>query len=279
VEYFSRLRKFWFPNLNALWWLLLAFPGLYTFQTTIHEGTHGVVAWMNNGDFPKVAPFPHLTPDGNFLNGVTIPDKPETVRERRSCDPAAGPVPVLRLAGWIGWPQIVAVLLVVVLALIFVVFNISNPFIAFLLRIWLFGAAIDFTFNSAKNLVGICDASQDWSRVMIRGDINPTLFWFLTLFLWLVIIFGIALVGWPKREPPAEIDFWDYRWIAVILLALSFFALVVSFVVKDDSSIDKGSWVFWAGLIGQFLALIWYMTYVWLTFKHQRSPPTESDAR
>jgi cytochrome bd-type quinol oxidase subunit 1 len=97
--------------------------------------------------------------------------------------------------------------------------------------------------------------------------------------LWLVIIFGIALVGWPKREPPAEIDFWDYRWIAVILLALSFFALVVSFVVKDDRSIDKGSWVFWAGLIGQFLALIWYMTYVWLTFKHQRSRPTESDAR
>jgi hypothetical protein len=44
------------------------------------------------------------------------------------------------------------VLLVVVLALIFVVFNISNPFIAFLLRIWLFGAAIDFTFNSAKTL-------------------------------------------------------------------------------------------------------------------------------
>jgi hypothetical protein len=101
VEYFSRLRKFWFPNLNALWWLLLAFPGLYTFQTTIHEGTHGVVAWMNNGDFPKVAPFPHLTPDGNFLNGVTIPDKPETVRERRSAiRGGSGSGPAARRLDW-----------------------------------------------------------------------------------------------------------------------------------------------------------------------------------
>jgi hypothetical protein len=270
MEYLKQLRRFWFPNLNALWWLLLAFPGLYIYQTTIHEGTHGVVAWINNGDFPKVAPFPHLTPNGNFLNGVTIPDKPEKVVERKSCDRAKVPETNFRLAGWIGWPQVIAVLLVVGLAVIFVFVNISNPYLAFLLRAWLFGAAIDFTFNSAKNLVGICDPSQDWSRVMIRGDINPTLFWFLTLLLWLVILFHIAWVGWPKREPPDELDFWDYRWIAVLLLALSLFALVVTLVVKDDASIDKGSWVYWAGLIGQFLAVIWYMTYIWLTFKHQR---------
>ena len=29
MEYFTRLRNFWFPDLNALWWLLLALPALY----------------------------------------------------------------------------------------------------------------------------------------------------------------------------------------------------------------------------------------------------------
>jgi len=228
MEYFTRLRKFWFPDLSAFLWLLLALPGLFFFQTTVHEGTHGLAAWINNGDFPKVAPFPHLTVrDGNFLNGVTIPDKSVSPKERQTCNPKDAPAAFPRLAGWIGWPQIIALLLVAGLTLIFVFANITNPFFAFLLRTWHFGAVIDFTFNSAKNLFGMCDASQDWSRVMIRGDINPTLFWFLTLFLWLVIIFHIAWLGWPKREPPAEIGFWDYRWIALLLLVLSFIALVV----------------------------------------------------
>jgi hypothetical protein len=91
--------------------------------------------------------------------------------------------------------------------------------------------------------------------------------------LWLVIIFGIALVGWPKREPPAENRFLGLPLDCCDLAGLIFLRLVVSFVVKDDSSIDKGSWVFWAGLIGQFLALIWYMTYVWLNVQTPAQSP------
>lgn len=272
MDYFTRLRKFWFPNGHAFLWLLLAFPGLLFFQTVIHEGTHGVVAWFNNGDFPKVAPFPHLTVrDGNFLVGVTIPDKSVSPRERKVCDPNVAPTTIPpRLAGWIGWPQVIALLIAAGLTVIFVFTNIANPYIAFLLRTWHFGAVIDFTFNSAKNLVGICDASQDWSRVMIRGDIDSTVFWVITLVLWLVVLFLIASPGWPERKLPAEIDFWDYRWIAVLLMVLSLMALVVSFVVRDETRIDKGSWVFWLVLVAQFLAVIWYMYYVWRTFQPRR---------
>ena len=60
MDYFTRLRNFWFPDLNALWWLLLALPALYFFQTVVHEGTHGLTALVKTGTFPIVAPFPHL---------------------------------------------------------------------------------------------------------------------------------------------------------------------------------------------------------------------------
>ncbi len=88
MEYFTRLRNFWFPDLNALWWLLLALPALYFFQTTIHEGTHATAALVVTGNFPKLAPFPHRnSPSGNFLNGVTLGDSSTvvTVIERTSC--------------------------------------------------------------------------------------------------------------------------------------------------------------------------------------------------
>jgi hypothetical protein len=57
MEYFTRLRKFWFQDRNAFFWLLLAIPVMISFQSTVHEGTHTMVAFIKTGSFPKLAPF------------------------------------------------------------------------------------------------------------------------------------------------------------------------------------------------------------------------------
>jgi len=146
MDYFTRLKNFWFPDWNALWWLLLALPALYFFQTVVHEGTHGITAYMSRGSFPTVAPFPHLTNNGGFLNGVTLSDsstaeKPVPV-ERQDCN-SAKKTSNPRLAGWIGMPQLVDILLVVCFTLIFMFANIRSPMIRFALRAWYFAAWID----------------------------------------------------------------------------------------------------------------------------------------
>ena len=275
MEYFTRLRRFWFPDFNAFVWLLLALPGLYFFQTVVHEGTHGVVARHNNGDFPKVAPFPHLAQTkignkviiGGFLNGVTIPDKPVTVTERTDCDPKVGPVTYQRLAGWIGWPQVVALLLTIIFAALFVFVPIKNPLIAFLLRAWYLGACIDFLFNSAKILVGICTDTQDWARVMIRGDHSAGMFWFITLLLWLLVFSHFVWVWWSRwgQEELEERGYWDYRWIGLLLGVLSTVAFIWSLALGDDH-IDKKTIFFIFPLIVQFFAAFFHLSYFVKTF-------------
>jgi hypothetical protein len=275
MEYFTRLRNFWFPDWNALWWLILAFPALYFFQTVVHEGTHGFTAFVDRGNFPTVAPFPHLTADGNFLNGVTLSSRDGSTSER--------PVPVERqdcdsptktsnpqLAGWIGMPQIIDIVLILIFTVIFMFWNIRSPMIRFLLRIWYFGVWIDFMFNTARHLFGFCKASMDWSRVMLRGDIGLGWFAFLTWFLWLVILCHFVWVYWSQwgKEAVEETSFWDYRWVALVLGVLSTVAVVVSLAVSDDR-IDKGTAAFVVPFIIQILAVIWYGIYFGLTFKYK----------
>lgn len=275
MEYFTRLKNFWFPDLNAFWWLLLAFPGLYFFQTVIHEGAHGLTAFVKTESFPTVAPFPHLQKDGDFLNGVTLFDKASAEnpvpKERDKCD-SSTKVDNPRLAGWIGMPQILALLLIVCLSLIFLFADIRSPMLRFVLRIWYFGLWIDFMFNTARNLFGGCKAGQDWSRVMLRGDIGTAGFAVLTWFLWSIILSHFIWVYWSKwgRNPVAETNFWAYRWVALALGILSTIAIVVSLTVaNNDVRVDKGSWVFVLGLVIQILAAIWYWLYFGLTFKYQ----------
>ena len=277
MDYFTRLKNFWFPDWNALWWLLLALPGLYFFQTVVHEGTHGLTAYVSRGSFPTVAPFPHLTKKGDFLNGVTLPlldgstsEKPVPV-ERQDCNSStksSNP----RLAGWIGMPQLVDILLIVVFTVIFMFWNIRSPLICFLLRVWYFGVWIDFMFNTARHLFGICKDSMDWSRVMLRGDIGDGSFAVLTWFLWLVILSHFVWVYWSKwgKEAVEETDFWDYRWIALILAIMSALAIVVSLAVSDDR-IDKVTFVFFAGLFFQIAGLVTYLVYFVTTFTRRGS--------
>src|SRR2546427_8364165 len=91
AEYGSRLRKFWFQDRYALVWLLLAIPIMISFQSIVHEGTHGVVAFLKEGSFPKVEPF-LMEYDGKFQNGITT-GVDEKRTERTECDEKIPPTP------------------------------------------------------------------------------------------------------------------------------------------------------------------------------------------
>jgi hypothetical protein len=272
MEYLDRLRNFWFPDLMAFAWLLLALPALYFFQTTIHEGSHATAALFVTGHFPKLAPFPHQNPAGNFLNGVTIPladgSTSVTVSERTICNNPA-PQRVTRLGGFIGTPQFVDLALILILSLIFFFTTFTTPWLRFLLRIWYLAACLDFCYNTIRSLIAGCNPTADWSRFMLGSDINPGLFAFMTWILWLVFILShfvwVYWSGWGRATVPST-GFWDYRWIAFALGILSLIAVLLSIFVSD-ARIDKSSAGFIVLFIVQIGALIWYWIYFGLTFK------------
>jgi hypothetical protein len=269
MEYFTRLRNFWFPDWRALGWLLLALPALYFFQTTIHEGSHAIAACVVSGSCPKLAPFPHQTSSGNFLNGVTLGDSSTSVSviERTACN---NPTPVrrTRMAGFPATPQFVDLVLIVVFTLIFIFTKFTNPFVRFPLRIWYLGACIDFMYNTIRGLIAGCNISADWSKFMVWSDINPALFALMTWIFWLVILSHFAWVYWSGwgRETVPTTGFWDYRWISLILGCLSLIAVLLSIFVSDPA-IDKSSAAFIVLFVIQIGALFWYWIYFGLTFK------------
>jgi len=278
MAYGTRMKSFWFPDCNALWWLLLALPAVYFFQTAIHEGTHGLTAYLKRGTWPIVAPFPHVRTGAGPLNGNTLPledknkstsEKPVPI-ERTKCDSAtkeSNP----RLAGWIGMPQFVDLLLVVCLSLITYFANIRSPLWRFMLRLWFFAVWIDFMFNTWRHLFGLCSDKQDWSRVMLRADIGDVTFGVITWLLWGAFLCHFIWVYWSAwgKNEVAETSFWDYRWVALVLGLLSITAIIVSLVVSDDR-IDKGNAAFVIPLILQFLSAIWCVIYFGLTFKDRQ---------
>jgi hypothetical protein len=272
VEYLRRLRNFWFPDRMAIVWLLFALPALYFFQTTIHEGTHALAALVQTGSMPKVAPFPHSQPDGDFLNGVTIGDAGALVRviERASCDSPARTA-FNRLAGFAALPQFVALGLVVLLSVIFGITTIASPVLRVGLRAWYLGACIDFMYGSARGLIGGCNESADWGKFMLRADIAPGWFALLTWVLWLGVLSHFLWVYWAQwaRVRTARTYFWDYRWLALVLGILSLIAVLLSVLVSDPL-INKRSVAFILPLVVQFLALGWYWIYFGLTFWFRR---------
>ncbi len=281
MEYFTRLRKFWFQDRYALLWLLLAIPVMISFQSTVHESTHGLIAFIKTGSFPQVEPF-LMNYDGDFHNGLTNPDgsSTETRTERVDCDPKRPPKPNnTRLAGWIGWPQVGALLLVINFTLILLYVNITHPIFGFLWRAWYLAACIDFLFNIGFILLGICKPGQDWARVMIRGDINSTLFWVITFLLSLVVFSHFLWVWWSKwaTQPLLERKFWGYRWLAFILGILAAMSLLFYAVVRDNS-IDYGSFAYVLGLLLQIIGFVIYWTYFVLSFKYSDSEQDGSTA-
>lgn len=244
--YFRRLRDFWFPDWASLAWFALGLPALYFFQTAVHEGSHAFTALASTGSFPKVAPFPHLTPDGRFLNGVTF---------------AAG--------GFIATPQFVDLALVIVLALVGLFWPIRNPYVRHVLRLWFLGVCVDLCYNTARELVGGHNPYADWSR--FQDDLGIADGWMIviTVLIWLVVFshFGWVYVSAWHRHRPEQTGFWEYRWVALILGLVSLCAVVVSLSVWDPK-IVKGRVAFVLPLIVQFLATIWHGVYFCLSFRH-----------
>lgn len=271
MEYFKRLRNFWFPDWMALVWLLFALPALYFFQTTIHEGTHAMAALFVTGNFPKVAPFPHLTSDGDFLNGVTLGDPSTRVSiiRRTNCDSSARSR-ITKLAGFPAMPQFLALGLIVILTVVFAITTVTNPFVRFGLRAWYFGACIDFMYGTARGLGGGCNEKADWGKFLLESDMPAGLFAFMTWVFWLGVLSHFLWIYWSRwgRDAVAETGFWDYRWIALLLGILSFFGVLLSAVLNDDR-IQKDNAAFVVPLVFQVGAFCWYWIYFGLTFKYK----------
>jgi len=271
MEYFTRLKNFWFPDWNAVAWLLLALPALYFFQTTIHEGTHATAALIVTGHFPKLAPFPHRTSSGNFYNGVTLRDPSTTVSviERTSCTSSVrsrNP----RLAGFPAMPQFIALGLIVLFSALCFFTTFTNPMVRFAFRLWFLGACIDFMYGTARGLIAGCNIFADWSKFMVGSDIDPGLFALMTWIFWLVILCHFVWVYWSGwgRETVPNTDFWDYRWIAFMLGILSLIAVLWS-IFLNDPAIVKDSAEFIVPFVVQILALCWYWIYFGLTFRYR----------
>ena len=267
LEYFTRLRRFWFQDASALLWLLLAIPVMISFQSIVHENTHGVVALIKKHSYPKVEPF-LMTYNGGFQNGITT-GVDETRTERTECDPKKPPKPNhKRLAGWIGWPQMGALLLTVGFALIFLFVNVTNPIFGLLWRAWYLAAVADFLFNTGLILFGTCKPSQDWAKVMIRGDHSFGWFRFVTLLLWLIVLSHFAWVWWSKwaTNPLPDRGFWGYRWVAFVLGICSTISLIFYLLVRDDGIEYSGS-VYIFGLVLQLTAFLFYWIYYGLSLK------------
>jgi hypothetical protein len=271
LEYCSRLRQFWFQDATAFLWLLLAIPVMISFQSIIHENTHGVVAFMVSKEhsFPKVEPF-LMEYDGGFQNGITT-GVFETRTERRDCDEKIPPKVNVRLAGWIGWPQVGALLITIGLALIFLFVNVTNPIFGLLWRAWYLAAAADFLFNTGLILFGTCKPTQDWAKVMIRGDHSFGWFRLLTLLLWLIIFSHFVWVWFSKwaTEPLPGRGFWGYRWVAFVLGICSTISLIFYMLVRDDS-IGYGSFWYIFGLVLQLVGFWTYWIYYGLSLKHSQ---------
>lgn len=244
MEYFNRLGNFWFPKWIFLLWLLLAAMGLYFFQTLIHEGSHAVAAAVTTGNSPTLAPFPHEARGGGFLNGVTFFNGNPAVTHniRLSCDSDA--TTNVQDAGFIGLPQVVDLVIITALFFVFFFTTVSNPFFRFLLVLWYLGASFDFIYNTVRSLGGGCNASADWSRVMLTGDIDNGLFAFLTWTLWIIFVLShFVWVYFSKwgQTPVTSAEFWDYRWIGFTMGLLSLICFIWSLAVNDPRIIKDST--------------------------------------
>ena len=224
---------------------------------------------MKTQSFPKIIPF-LMDYNGNFHNGFT-PSTDSTkaqYTERDSCVKKP-PVTHKRLAGWIGWPQIVALLITVGLALVFLFVNVTNPVFGLLWRAWFVAACVDFLSNTSKILAGNCDPAKDWSLVMIRGDHGFTGFRVFTFFLWVIVLSHFVWVWFSKsgNKPLPSRGFWGYRWAAFVLGILSTISLIFYLLVRDDN-IEYGGSVYIFGLLLQFIGFWIYWIYYGLSLKH-----------
>ncbi|MGC9347464.1 MAG: hypothetical protein ACP5JG_04920 [Anaerolineae bacterium] len=243
--YLGRLRNFWFPNgFDSFWWLIFALPPLHFLQTLIHEGSHGLAALVASGEFPKLAPFPHYNAAfDSFLNGVAF---------------TGG-------RGFVAAPQFIDLALIAAFTLIFVFWPIRNHLPRFLLRTWYVGVCIDLLYNTVKGLWGGSSPSSDWGKFEAQTSTPGIIV--LTWIIWLLVLSHFLWVyfsAWGRRGPE-RMSFWGYRWVAVVFGLLSLTSILVSAFVSDPQIVKDHAY-FIVPLTSQGLALLWYVTYVPLTY-------------
>lgn len=274
-EYFSRLRKFWFQNGAALFWLLCAIPVMVSFHSIVHEGTHSLMAFFSEGEFAKIEPF-LMEYDGEFQNGMTV-GVYVTESRRVNCDEKKPPETKRFLAGWIGWPQVGALLIVIAFSLLFIFLSITSFVFGSLWRIWFVAALGDFIANTGSILVGRCKPGQDWAKVMLFGDHDFGAFRWFTLLLWLIPLSHFVWVWWSKwgTNPLPKRGFWGYRWVAFVLGCLATISLIFYAVVRDDEIGYTSAWYLF-GLFMQIAAWGFYWVYFILTIT--RHEPQENPA-
>lgn len=246
MNYGERLRNFWAPSGWTVGWMLLGLPALYFWQTLIHEGSHAMAALFASGDFPKIAPYAHVSETAGFRNGVTF-----TGGE-----------------GFIATPQFVGVGLLLVFTPLFIWAPIRSRAARFMLVFLYVGVCIDLLYNTVKGLWGGSGPFSDWGKFQAEiGDAGIiTLSWLIWLlvfshFLW--VYFSV----WHDHVLP-EAGFWDFRWIALSFALASLSGLLFAAIVEDPS-IDKGHGVFITYVILQALAFLGYSTYFGLSFREQ----------
>ncbi len=273
MEYFRRLRNFWFPHRASIAWFFLALPALYFLQTSVHEGTHGMAALIVSGHAPTVAPFPHMNEDDkgklHFLNGVTFggPETRAEVSMRKDCDTEQR---LIRkpMAGNPAAPQFVAFFLIVLASLVFVFFTMPYEMARFPLRMLFLGFCIDFMYGTIRGLIAGCNESADWSKFYLQSEMSRGVFAGVTWIFWILILSHFVWVYWSAwgRERVPKVGFFGYRWMSFGLGILSLICVIVSLAIGDDE-IHKDTAAFILPFIAQVLAVGWYFSYFGMTFK------------
>ena len=246
-SYGEKLRRFWFEDLHSLWWLLMALPALYFFQTFIHEGMHSLFNLFETGKLAKFATYPHISSSAGFRNGVTFDSN-----------------------GFPAAPQFVAFGVILALILVFIFAPIQNRTTRFLLRTMFFGVCLDLLYNISRGLYGGVNPFADWSKFKIEHDIPTAAYIMITWIFWLVVLshfLWVMISAWVRENPPKK-KFWDFPWIGFVCGLMSLTALIFVAAVSDPS-IDRGQGLVVAYVIMQLLALGWYTTYFIIALKRR----------
>jgi len=265
--YFTRLLKFWFPDLASVIWLIASVMPVLFFQTLIHEGSHALNYIDKGLGVNLIVPFPHqiVSRNGNtsILNGRAVAKRSSTNSNRPNT----------------AVPQFVAIGLLITLTLFLLVipyfWSMKNRAVRLLLRAWFLGLCFDLIVNTGGKLFYLNSPGNDWNRYQAaNGYSNNEMFGFSLLIICIPLSYFIwgYFSAW-HRDPPESSsfaknisqDFWGYRWAALVFLVLSGMAIIFSLVVSDPS-INKDHWAYLLPLVFQFIFLAVFIVYFIMSF-------------
>jgi len=251
-------------------WLVMGLLGIYFFQTLLHEGSHNLTVIAVTKNSPVIAPFPHKTKDGDFLNGVNLTSETDGTSVREDLPDCKGKIreDLLHLRGFIGVPQVVDLFIITALVSLFFFGSVKNPVIRFPFFLWYFAAMFDFMYNTGGVAFGGCSEGNDWSKVFLYDWMGRGALIGLTWVLWIVFILSnFVWVYWAKwgkervdgsafttTDKFGDCDkfkdfsrFWEFRWLALtfgLLSLICFFWATAWMAGKGDPRVRTDSAAF-----------------------------------